>query len=91
MAFDKRNNHALIFIGEGSIPRLVIEEGDEATLYDNGNLVMAKITSINEKQITGSITRSAYDPDMHPELVSGKTITFSEENIFGISRKQRQA
>jgi hypothetical protein len=27
----------LVFIGEGFLPSLVIEEGDEATLYHKGN------------------------------------------------------
>lgn len=91
MAIDKRNHNYLIFIGEGSIPRLVIEVGDEATLYHEGNLLMATISVIHEKQMTGHIARSAYDPDLHSDYISGKEIHFSEENIFGISRKQRIA
>jgi len=91
MTLDDRANHILVFIGEGFIPRLVIEVGDEATLYHKGNLVMATIKSINATQIVGLITRSAYDPDMHPDYVSGKEVNFSEKNIFGISRKKRQA
>ena len=91
MALDKRNNSILIFIGESSIPRLVVEEGDEATLYDDGNLVMANITAIDGDKMKGIITRSAYDPNLHPEYSPGETIHFLEENIFGISRKKRQA
>ena len=71
MTLDKRANHILVFIGEGSVPQLVIEVGDEATLYYEGNLVMATIKAINANQMVGLITRSAYDPDMHPDYVSG--------------------
>lgn len=91
MTLDDRENHILVFIGEGAIPRLVIEVDDEATLYHKGNLVMATIESINGNQIAGLITRSAYDPDLHTDYVSGKEINFSEKNVFGISRKIRQA
>lgn len=91
MALDKRNDRILYFIGEGSMQRLVIEEGDEATLYDDGNLVTVNIAAIDGNQMKGIITRSAYDPDLHIQYVSGKEIHFSEENIFGISRKKLQA
>lgn len=91
MTLDERKEHILVFIGEGSIPRLVVEVGDEATLYHEGNLVMATIKAINANQMVGLITRSAYDPDLHPDYVFGKEIHFTEENIFGISRKKRQA
>ena len=91
MPLDERGNHLLIFTGEGSVARLMIEEGDEATLYHDGNLVMATITAINANQIVGRITRSAYDPDLHEEYVSGNEIHFAEQNIFGISRQRRQA
>jgi hypothetical protein len=91
MNFDKRKEHALIYIGEGSIPRLVVEVGDEATLYHEGNLIMATIKAINANQLVGFITRSTYDPDLHPNYISGQEINFSEKNIFGISRKKRQA
>jgi hypothetical protein len=90
MELDKRENHALVFIGEGSLPRLVIEEGDEATLYHKGKLIMAIIKAIKENQIEGRITRSAYDPDRHQEYVAGNEIQLKEQNIFGVSRKERK-
>lgn len=90
MPLDNRNEHALVFIGESSIPRLFVEVGDEATLYHEGNLIMATIKEINANQMVGLITRSAYDPGLHTDYVLGKKIHFTEENIFGISRKKRQ-
>ena len=90
MALDKRSSKVIIFIGESSIPKLVIEEGDEATLYDDGNLIMAHIKSVDGEQMKGIITRSSYDPSEYPDYVTGKDIMFTEENIFGISRKKRQ-
>jgi hypothetical protein len=90
MPLDERGEHAVFFIGEGSLPRTVIEEGDEATLYHDGNLVMATITAIKANKMVGLITRSAYDPDLHQDYITGKEIHFSEENIFGISKKKRQ-
>lgn len=89
MALDKRDDKFLIFIGESSIPRRVIEEGDEATLYDDGNLIMVNITAVDENQMKGIITRSVYDPDLQMQYASDKEIHFSKENIFGISRKKR--
>lgn len=87
MQFDKRKGTSIIYIGEGpKLPKHIVEVGDEATLYHNGNLVMAKITSMRENQMVGTITRSAYDPDLHPELITGKEIQFREENIVGISK-----
>lgn len=46
MPLDEREDCSVVFIGKGSIPRLAIEEGNEATLYHNGNLVMATITPL---------------------------------------------
>jgi len=91
MNFDKRKAKSIIYIGEGGrLPRQVAEVGDEATLYHNGNLVMAKITSTQGNQIVGMITRSAYHPDPHPDHTIGKEIRFLEENIFEISKLTRK-
>jgi len=92
MALDKRGQRILMFIGDGpEVPKTVVEEGDEATLYHEGNIVMASVKSISEHQIMGFITRSAYDPDMHQEFITGKELIFNEENIFGVSKKKLQA
>ncbi len=80
---------------QGSGPRrvnFIVEEGDEANLYHNGNLVVtAKISSIKGNQMVGMITRSEYDPDLHPELTIGKEICFLEENIVLISKMTKEA
>jgi|WetSurMetagenome_2_1015567.scaffolds.fasta_scaffold394936_1 hypothetical protein len=90
MGLDNRENHVLVFMGEGSLPSLVIREGDEATLYHKGNLIMATIKAIKGEQIEGVISRSAYDPNRHKEYETGNEIQFTEQNIFGISRKERK-
>ena len=92
MALEKRGQRILIFIGDGpTVPKTVVEGGDEVTLYHEGNIVMASVKSISEHQIIGFITRSAYDPDLHQEYITGKEITFEEDNIFGVSKKTLQA
>ncbi|OHE57499.1 MAG: hypothetical protein A2Z47_11470 [Thermodesulfovibrio sp. RBG_19FT_COMBO_42_12] len=88
MALDERKNHTLVFIGQGSVPQLVIEEGDEVTIYHEGNLIMATVKTIKANQIVGLITRSAYDPDLRSDFITGKEIIFSEVNIFGVSKKK---
>ena len=91
MKFDKREATPIIFIGNGLIlPKHIVQEGDEAVLFHNGNLVMANISSLNGYQIFGSVTRSVYEPDLHPELTIGKEIQFLEENIFGISKMMKE-
>lgn len=86
MSLDKRKT--LIFFTGDDLRQMntMIEEGDEATLYHEGNLIMATITSTKQHAFKGIITRSAYEPDLHPYLIPGKDIKFLEENIFGISK-----
>jgi hypothetical protein len=77
MNVDKRKAKSIIYIGEGrKHPRQVAEVGDEATLYHNGNLVMAKITSTQWNQIVGMITRSAYHPDSIQTILLVKRYAF---------------
>jgi hypothetical protein len=91
MKFDKREVTPIIFIGDGlTLPKHIVEEGDEAVLYHDDNLVMAKILSIKENQMLGTITRLLYEPDLHPELSIGKEIQFLETNIFGISKMTKK-
>jgi hypothetical protein len=91
MKFDEREATPITFVGDGSnLPEHVIEEGDEAVLFHDGKLIMANISSLKGNQMVGTVTRSAYEPDLHPELTIGKEIYFLEENIFGISKMTKK-
>ena len=90
MKFDERER-SIFFIGDGlSSQKQIVEEGDEAVLYHDGNLIMAKIYSLNGNQISGKVTRSVYETDLHPEFTAGKEIRFLVENIFGISKMTKK-
>jgi len=88
MQFDKRKGSIMFGVKDGSkLPKdRIPKEGDEVYLYHDGNLVTAEISSIKGKQMVGTITRSPYNPDLHPELSIGKELQFVEENIFVISK-----
>jgi len=58
------------------------------SLYHNGNSLKAKIKTIRDNQIWGSIISSSYDPALHPDLTTGKEVCFSEDNIFVVSKKK---
>lgn len=91
MKFDKREATPISFIGDGlTPPEHIVEEGDEAVLYHNGNLVMAKIFSLKGNQMLGTVTRSVYGPDLHSEFTDGKEIQFVVENVFGISKMMKK-
>ena len=91
MKFDEREATPIIFIADGpKLPKHVVEEGDEAVLYHDGKLVMAKISSLIGNQMLGTVTRSAYEPDLHPEFTTGKEVHFFVENIFGISKMTKK-
>ena len=90
MEFDKRER-SIIFNGWPELPKPFIEEGDEATLHHKGNLLLAKISTVKGNQMVGTITRSACDTDLYPELTVGKEIRFLEQNIFGISKLKRKS
>lgn len=91
MKFDEREVTPIIFVGDGSkLPDHVVEEGDEAVLFHNGKLVMANISSLKGNQMVGTVTRSAYESDLHPEFTIGKEIYFLEENVFGISKMTKK-
>jgi len=90
MKFDEREK-PIFFIGDGLNPtKYIVEEGDEAVLYHGGNLVMAKIYSLEGTQMFGKVTRSVYEADLHPEFTTGKEIRFFKENIFGISKMTKK-
>jgi hypothetical protein len=61
-----------------------IEVGDEAFLKHLTQMVLARIETANAGSYTGTVTRSAYDPDGHPDLVTGKRVQFEERHIFGV-------
>ncbi len=91
MKFDEREVTPIIFVGDGSkLPEHVVEEGDEAVLYHDGKLVMANISFLKGNQMVGTVTSSAYEPDLHPEFTIGKEIHFFLENIFGISKMTKK-
>ncbi len=91
MRFEKREVVSINFIGEGPTPsKPIVEEGDDAVLYHNGNLVLANISSLKGNQMVGTITRLGYEPEPRSELIIGKEIQFLEENIFRISKMTKK-
>ena len=87
MKFDERKETPIMFTGGDPILlKEVVEEGDEAVLFQEGALVMAQISFCKGKEMLGIITWSGYDTDLHPEFTVGKEVHFYLENIFGIHK-----
>ena len=90
MKFDKRKGKDIQFMGGGKkLSMAPIENGDEAKLFHNGRLIIARITSIKQDQFTGVIINSPYAPSQYPEFAVGKEIAFLEEDISIISKAGR--
>jgi hypothetical protein len=81
MKFDEREAPPIIFIGDGStLLKHVVEEGDEAVLYHDGKLVMARISSLKGNQMLGRVTRyRRMNLTCIRNLLLGKRYTFSKK------------
>jgi hypothetical protein len=84
MKLDTRSDAVDIVIDDDLTPTHKIGPGDGAILYHEKNLIFTIISEMDSEQFEGIITRSYYDPDKLPDLTSGNTISFKEENIFAI-------
>jgi hypothetical protein len=91
--FDERNTGfepVYMAVYPGTVPATIVEEGDEAILQHEKNLVVATVTNISGERMTGKVTRSAYDPDGHPDLVMGKEVSFMYKHVFGVVRGENR-